>query len=364
MLKRILVLATLFAATVAFAQEPARIKAGDTVRMTCEEEPTLNKEYAVTAQGMILVDFLGAVKVAGLTEPEAARLLADRLLNERILRQATVRVKIVTTTVAPITYKGAAKATGQEPFREGLRLSDIVRKAQPTDDTDLSRIEVRGAAGPVFVDFTKFDPATNANNPLLKPGDTVTFVVKTAPGFVVLLGGVERPGGVTWEQGMTVRSAIEKAGGFSSLALNTNVKLERDGKPTQTLDLSRNNVNAAVLEGDRIIVSMRAERQYVVVSGAVVKGGFIEFVPGMTLTKAVANSGGLRGDANPSVVRLTRKGQEKSVTYSFEALSTGKAPDPVLNAGDKVMVEAKRTSKTDILKTITVIALLYILIGR
>ncbi len=363
MLRRFVLLVVSLLAAVVFAQDATKIKAGDRVRLTCEEEPTLNKEYAVSAQGMVLIDFLGAVKVEGLTEAEAARTIADRLISERILRQATVRVKIVNTTIAPVTFKGLVKVTGQEPFKEGLRLSDIVRKAQPTEEADLTRVEVRGART-LLVDFTRFDPATNANNPLLAPGDTVTFLPKRAPGLVILLGGVDRPGGVTWERGMTVRSAIEKAGGFASLAVVSNVRLEREGRPAQTLDLSKPGVDAPVQEGDRIIVSMKEERQYVQVSGAVAKGGFIEFVPGMTLTRAVTAGGGLRPDANTKSVRLTRKGEEKSVTYDFEALARGTVKDPVLNPGDKVMVEAKRTGKKDILYSLTVLALLYILLGQ
>ena len=349
---------------IALAQDAPKIKAGDRLRLTCEEEPTLNKEYAVSSQGMVLVDFLGAVKVQGLTEAEAARTIADRLISERILRQATVRVKIVTSTVAPITYRGAVRQTGQEPYREGLRLSDIIKKAQPTEQTDLARIEVRNGANVAIVDYTKFVPATNANNPLLKPGDTVIFVTRRAPGLVVVLGGVERAGGIDFERGMTVRSAIAKAGGFSSLAVTTNVKLEREGRPAQTLDLSRANVDAPVQEGDRIIVGMKEERQYVQVSGAVQKGGFIEFIPGMTLLKALQAGGGLREDANQNAVRLTRRGEDKSMTYNVEALKTGKVVDPTLNPGDKVMVEAKRSNKNQLLETVAAIALLYILLGR
>lgn len=360
---RFLLLLCALVASVAFAQDAAKIKVGDRIRLTCEEEPTLNKEYTVSQQGMVLIDFLGAVKVEGLTEPEAARTIADRLINERILRQATVKVKIVNSTVAGVTYKGVVRVTGQEPYRDGLRLSDIVKKAQPTEQADLSRVEIRGAST-TFVDFTKYDAATNANNPLLKPGDMVTFLAKRAPGLVILLGGVDRPGGVTWERGMTVRGAIEKAGGFASLAVVTNVRLERDGKPVQTLDLSKPGVDAAVQEGDRIIVAMKEERQYVQVSGAVAKGGFIEFVPGMTLTKAVTAGGGLRPDANPKAIKLTRRGEEKSVTFDYEALAKGVVKDPVLNAGDKVMVEAVHGKKNDILYSLTVLALLYILIGR
>lgn len=362
--KKLLLLLLLLLATIALAQDP-RIKTGDTLRMTCEEEPTLNKEYTVTQQGMVLVDFLGAVKVEGMTEREAAKAISDRLVNERILRRATVTVRIARTNVAPVTYRGAVRQTGQEPYRDGLRLSDIVKKAQPRDDTDLARIEVRNKDGKAqTVDFTRFDPATNASNPLLQPGDTVTFLVKTAPGLVVVLGGVERPGGVTWERGMTVRTAIAKAGGLAALGVASAVRLERQGQQPLTLDLTDAKSDAPVHEGDRIIVSTKEERAYVTVSGAVMGGGFIEHKPGMTLSQAITTAGGLRPDANPQKVRLTRNGESRSTTYVWTDLTSGRATDPVLNSGDKVMVDAKSQRRNELLQTLTMLALLYILIGR
>jgi protein involved in polysaccharide export with SLBB domain len=361
---RLFVLAVALFATTALAQEP-KIKVGDRLKMTCEEEPTLNKDYTVTAQGVILVDFIGAVHVEGNTEAEAARIVSARLVDERILRRATVTVRIVSSNVAPVTYRGAVQSTGQEPHRAGLRLADVVKKARPREDTDLARIEVRGRDGSTkLVDFTRYDPETNANNPLLQPGDTVTFYVKTAPGLVVLLGGVERPGGVTWERGMTVRSAIAKAGGLTALAVETSVRLERPGRNAVTLDLSDPSVDVPVQEGDRILVAMRENRAYVTVSGAVNKGGFIEHKAGMTLTQAIEAGGGLRADADPERIRVTRSGQAQAVAFRYSELKSGRATDPVLNPGDKVMVDAKSMRRTDVLKSLTMLALLYILIGR
>lgn len=352
-------------ATLAFAQDPPKIKVGDVLRMTCEEEPTLNKSYTVTQQGIILVDFIGAVHVEGNTEAEAARIVSARLVDERILRRATVTIRIVNTTVLPVTYRGAVQATGQEPHREGLRLSDIIKKAQPREDTDLGRIEVRGKDGNTrLVDFTRNDPATNADNPLMQPGDVVTFFVRGAPGLVVILGGVERPGGVTFERGMTVRSAIAKAGGLAVNAVATTVRLERVGRPPVMLDLTNPGTDQPVQEGDRVIVAVAEKRNYVQVSGAVNKGGFIDFRPGITVTQAIDAAGGLRADAIQDRVRLTRNGENRATVLIYADLKSGRATDPVLNPGDKIMVDARSIKKNDVLQSLTLLVLLYILIGR
>ena len=82
MTKALLILLSLLLAALALAQDAPKIKAGDMLRLTCEEEATLNKEYAVSRQGMILVDFLGAFKVEGMTESEAADAISKKLVDE------------------------------------------------------------------------------------------------------------------------------------------------------------------------------------------------------------------------------------------------------------------------------------------
>ncbi|HXH61043.1 MAG TPA: SLBB domain-containing protein, partial [Fimbriimonadaceae bacterium] len=329
----------------------------------CEQESTLNKEYKVTDQGVILVDFIGAVKVEGLTEEQAAKKVSDQLVNDRILRQATVKIKIVEATVEPITFKGTVKATGQEPYRPGIRLADIVRTAQPLPDTDLTRIEVRSKDGKSLTfDFTRFDPATNDNNPPLQPGDTVTFYTKSAPGLVIVLGGVVNPGGVTYARGMTVRSAIAKAGGYADMAVQTAVKLERKGQSTRTIDMTKATNDVAVQEGDRIIVDLVKERRYVQVNGAVMKGGFIEFKPGMTLKQAIAAGGGMRNDAERHKIRLIR-GSTPTV-YDYDKLVSGAVADPPLEAGDRVLIDGHKARDNTLLQSLTALALLFILIGK
>ncbi|MCH8979847.1 MAG: SLBB domain-containing protein [Armatimonadetes bacterium] len=353
----ILVLATAFAAA-----QDAQIKPGDRLRLLCEEEATLNREYTVSDQGIILVDFLGAIKVEGLTEQEAAMAIAKRLIDDRILRQATVSVKIVGSKTRPIIFKGAVPVTGQAEHHKDMRLSHIVRLVFANEKTDLTRVEIETIDGKkTYIDFTRFDPATNENNPLLQPGDTVTFFAKQRPGMIVMLGGVVRPGGVDYEPGMTLRQAIAKAGGFTSLAVPTRVKVERDGRPAVVLDLTRRGTDMVLLEGDRVIVEVRDQRRYVHVTGAVRRPGYVEYRSGLTLSEAIAASGGTRPGARRDSVKLSSSGDGRTVR---EFNLDGMLLDPVLAPGDRIRVEGSRGQNLDFLKAITVLVLLYILLGR
>lgn len=362
-LKRFLAVLCLLPSLV-LAQE-AKIAPADVLLLTCEEEPTLNKEYTVTSQGAILVDFLGAVFVKDMTEKQAAESIKGRLLNERILREATVKIKIVSRQNDPILFSGAVKVTGRKDYISGLRLSDIVRTSQPTESADLKRIEVKSRSGGVLIfDFTSFDPATNENNPLLKPGDEIVFRNKKDPGTIVVLGGVGNPGGVTYESGLTIRKAIAKCGGFSSLAVLSRVRLEQQGKPPVYFDLSKQEIDAPVMEGDRIFVETSEQRKYIMVSGAVKSGGFIELKQGMTLSKAVVAAGGVTVAAEEGRVLLTRAGTLQAIKYDLRQIQGGGTSDPVLLAGDKVTVATKKRGNNEAVKSLSYLALLYILLGK
>ena len=78
---RALILSVLVLAAAFAAAQDATIKPGDRLRLLCEEEATLNREYTVSDAGIILVDFLGAIKVEGLTEQEAALAIAKQLID-------------------------------------------------------------------------------------------------------------------------------------------------------------------------------------------------------------------------------------------------------------------------------------------
>lgn len=366
MTKLLTVLLMLVVSVFALAQDAEKIKSGDKIRLTCEEEATLNKDYTVTEQGIVLVDFLGAVKVEGLTEQEAASTISKKLVDERILRSATITVTIVESLRDPVVFRGAVGVTGQSVYKDGMRLSDVIRLAHADEKTDLTRIEIRSRDGKVtFVDFTKFDPATNENNPLLRPGDTVIFPEKTRPGLIIVLGGVKNPGGVEIEPDMTVRSVIEKAGGFSPVAIRSSVKVERTGAAPVTLDLTKANIDMVLKVGDRVIVPIRNQRSYVQVFGAINDPGFRDLIEGMTLSEAIAASGGTLAGSKRSRVRLTRTGAERLVTmHDLDAIEAGLAEDPVLQPNDKIYVDKPGSKSMEILKSIVMLALLYILIGK
>ncbi|MDK3158618.1 polysaccharide biosynthesis/export family protein [Kamptonema cortianum] len=293
----------------AFAQ--AKIKAGDILRLVCIEEPSMNRDYTVTSDGLVLVDFLGAVKVEGLTEAQAASTVQKQLIDQRILAKATVTIQIVQAEIKRVRFGGKVGLEGETPWKANQRLSDIIRLADVLPETDLSRVTILSTDGKsVVIDYTKNTPR-NDFNPLMKPGDEVRFVakstktdptppdnpptipdppVKPTTTKVSLIGQVALPGDFEVVDGLTLQALIVKAGGFLPSADPGRLTLVR-GESKRELKLPEDN-HLRIMAGDKITVSTReASKLFATLEGAVVNPGKFELTKGTKLTQLLKLAG-------------------------------------------------------------------------
>jgi len=117
----------------------------------------------------------------------------------------------------------------------------------------------------------------------------------------------------------------------------TTATLNRNGRET-TLSLANNiDVSTLVMSGDIVKISSPA-KEFIYVGGDVTAPGEKEFRAGMTLTQALLASGGAR---NPKVTIAKRSadGLLNTREYDLQQINQGKAPDPILEAGDRIEVK-------------------------
>lgn len=319
------------------------IRAQDKIQVTCEEEPSLNRTYTVTDDGLVLLSFVGAVKVAGLTEPQAANLIRDELIRQRILRSATVTVKLLGTDTVPIRYVGAVKKNGEVPWFEGIRLSDVVAKAQPTSTADLSKVRIEARTGEVIVvDFTKYQGTNAQFNPELRPGDLVTFQISQLSTSVYVLGGVIRPGAFEFQKGMTVADLVKLAGGLTEDADAEKIRFERVNQPARFAKLTD-----VLQPGDRVTVEFLPKGDIVMIMGGVAKPGSVPFARQLKLTEAIRLAGGLADGGRPDKVKISRIEGGVTVvrTYDLKRIYDGYMGDIDLRVRDRIQVIVKPLPK-------------------
>ena len=76
------------------------------------------------------------------------------------------------------------------------------------------------------------------------------------------------------------------------------------------------------------------------VFGQVARSGLVKFTPGMTITEAIAQSGGFQPLARKNMVRVTRLRDGKKETYKVpvELIAEGRRPNFPMMPGDEVFV--------------------------
>ncbi len=342
----LLILFTLIATImVGWSAQPdgPTLNPGDKIRVTCVEEPSMDREYEINSDGLVILPYLGAIEVKGKTEAEAAAAIAGALIDQQVLRRATVSVQLsrpVTPVKMVVSVTGAVNQPGELPFAEGLRLSDALRFAGLQDDADISRILITPKAGePRTISFVNDPAAEAARNPFLVAGDAITVPALPKSQDVFVLGGVQRPGRITYAPDLTLAEALRLAGGFDDLGDPRRVRIERPGTAPTIYD-STTLVDPIPLQpGDRIVVELQPNRRFVMVLGYVTRPGQVEFRDGMTLMEAIAAAGG--PNERIPVDRVAVYGPEdealkKPVFYSLDRINRGFVGDVALAPGSKV----------------------------
>ncbi len=123
----------------------------------------------------------------------------------------------------------------------------------------------------------------------------------------------------------------------------TAVTIIRGGKSESLLMANEQSMSTLVRAGDIIRVSgeFATSKRFVYVGGDVAGTGEREFREGMTLTQALLAAGGIARSekASAKIARRNASGFLITNEYNVRAIEEGKAPDPVLEAGDRIEVK-------------------------
>lgn len=192
--------------------------------------------YTVDTNGYIQYAYIGPLKVSGLSEMGVRDILSGKLA--RYVRDPQITVRIQTYRSKRVYLDGEVKTPGVEVLNDRpMTLPEAVNRAGGfTSNADRSHVAV--TRGDVTVMVNMPDMIRKGFNPdriVLRDGDLVRVFAQTdSKAFVV--GEVERPGGVTFNNGrMTLNQALGNAGGISQTSADASqvyvVRGRDTGKP-------------------------------------------------------------------------------------------------------------------------------------
>ncbi len=297
------------------------VRPNDVVTVNCAEEPALNKDYTITRDGFIIMQYAGAVRVGGMTEGDAATKISQALVSERILSTATVTVHVDSSKLGVISYMGAAQNSGTIQPKPGMRLADIVKLANPTPDANMQHVRIVTYAGNVFVvNIAAFNGTNNVNNPEVLSGDTVCFDSNSSSAPV-------QPAPT----------------GPPPIPAPTPAPI-----PTPAPTPIPTPAPPVIYQPTPPVYTPQPQQPFptgrtVVVQGAVQSPGPVAFSDGLTLTGAIQEAGGLYKDSDLGGVTVQRKidGQTRIFHANVGDIEKGMAGDIALRPNDFIDVPGR-----------------------
>lgn len=240
---------------------PPAVAPRDQVKVTVVGTEIPVGPFTVEADGTIDYPFIGRVHAAGLTARDLAAEIARRLVAAEILvGSPQVSIDLQQMPTKKVTVSGAVNSKGEFMFAGDLSVFSALVKAggaapdagdevllirapktlaDPADAEDVITLSRRQ------IESGEFDRAT-----LVEDGDRI--VVNRAR-QVYIDGQVSRPGGYTIEAGTTLRQALSLAGGVTELGAVNRIRVLRNGKRVDKIDLDQ----TIVQPGDTITVPKR-----------------------------------------------------------------------------------------------------------
>ncbi len=336
-------LIALLLASLGLTQDHVSLKPQDILRFVSIAEAGLNFDAEIGNDGSIWLPRNIKLIVAGMKLEDAkAEMISHLHFSGFITRGLEIRRLGVKSHSVFIT--GAVRNPGSQPWRIGLRLSDIVLAANPTNRADLDQIEILDSEGnKSFHRFVTLSATGLGWNVILKPGDTITFLLLEAAAEVTVLGEVRQPSKVDFSLGLTVKMAIGLAGGISGNGNPEAIEVWRDGKIVRIVNLNVSD-EFQLVRNDRILVPPRKIEGWISVMGAVGKEGQYAFKEGMRLTDALNLASGFSPTAIKTEILIVRlsSGKFDRFKFNYEKILKREQENPILMPGDSIEVKARK----------------------
>src|SRR5438477_556071 len=119
-----------FAMTPVFSQATdAKLGVGDTVHITVFQQADLTSDARISERGTVAMPLIGEVKVSGLSQTDAAKLIAGELKKGKYLNNPQVTVALTTLRSRQVSVLGQVARPGRFPLDDSTRLADVIAAA-------------------------------------------------------------------------------------------------------------------------------------------------------------------------------------------------------------------------------------------
>jgi polysaccharide export outer membrane protein len=136
---------------------------GDSLKISVYQEPDLSVTAEISQQGIVDMPLLGSVKLAGLTQQEAKKLLEEKLRDGYLVAPS---VSITVNTYRPFFIYGEVRNPGSYPYQPDITIEQAIALAGGLLDR-ASRKEWHLQRG------SEKDTSAASADTVLMPGDVI-----------------------------------------------------------------------------------------------------------------------------------------------------------------------------------------------
>jgi polysaccharide export outer membrane protein len=235
-----------------------RLGPGDTLRISVFQNPDLMLETRVTDSGMITYPLIGAVKIGGLTVPQAEQRIANGLSSGNFVKQPQVSILITQVRGNQAAVLGYVNRPGRYPLEVAqMRLTDLLAVAGGVADSGSDVVTLVGVR-----DGRPFKTQISLSDAFAVGKQDAAFDTRVQDGDVVyvdraptayIYGEVQRPGPLRLERGMTLLQGLAAGGGLTARGTDRGLKVHRktaDGR----IEVMQPSMSEPLRDGDVVYV--------------------------------------------------------------------------------------------------------------
>ncbi|NML17529.1 polysaccharide export protein EpsE [Azohydromonas caseinilytica] len=235
-----------------------RLGPGDGIKISVFQNPDLALETRITDTGMVTYPLIGAVKIGGLTVPQAEQRIANALSSGNFVKQPQVSILIMQVRGNQAAVLGHVNRPGRYPLELAqMRLTDLLAVAGGVAESGSDVVTLVGVRdGRPFKTQISLSDALAAGqldsafDTRVQDGDVV--YVDRAP-TAYIYGEVQRPGPLRVERGMTLLQGLAAGGGLTARGTDRGLKVHRKASDGH-VEVLQPSMSEPLRDGDVVYV--------------------------------------------------------------------------------------------------------------
>ncbi|WP_231458828.1 SLBB domain-containing protein [Pedobacter sp. Leaf132] len=310
-----------------------------------------NYDLKVSPDGSIRIEYVGLVKVGGLSIEEARSKIRSLISGTYpALRSGRTKLAINLGNIRGIkvVLNGQVTKPGTYTLSSLSSVFNALYAAGgPNQNGSYRKIQVvRSNKVVATVDF--YDLIINGmqrGNIRLQDQDVIN--VPVYENRVELVGEVKNPAIFETLKGESFQDVLDFAGGFSNIAYQSAVKVfQNTSRERKITDIFAADFGTYIPKnGDKFFVEPILDRfeNRVEISGAVFRPGYFELEKGMTLKQLIQKADGLKEDAFMNRGYISRLNPDNTLglePFDVAAIMNGTQPDILLKREDRITISS------------------------